>query len=70
MNDRISNLSVIVNGSSFRNAAEKMEELKNKRKNKYLNCSIGLHFNLTEGKPLSERIKHGKLTKDGEFLGK
>lgn len=32
--------------------------------------SVGLHFNLTEGQPLSEDIQQSSLVENGKFIGK
>jgi len=36
----------------------------------YFDCSIGLHFNLTEGRPLNPAFKGCNLVENGHFRGK
>ena len=39
-----------------------------KRKN--IRASVGLHFNLTEGKPLSVPISSSRIVEEGLYVGK
>lgn len=43
----IKSVSVIVNGANISQAAELIHEFKALRNESYLDCSIGLHLNLT-----------------------
>lgn len=52
-----------VNGSFFDEAIEMIKQTK------YENM-VGIHFNLTEGRPVSEEIRSvGRIVKNGEFYG-
>lgn len=60
----ITDTTMVANGEAIVTAVEMI--------NKYgMQENIGIHFNLTEGKPLTEEIKkYPKFVKDGMFHGK
>ena len=36
----------------------------------YLQCSFGLHFNITEGRPLNSNLVGSPIAPEGNFIGK
>ena len=36
----------------------------------YLQCSFGLHFNITEGVPLNSKLVGSSIAPEGKFIGK
>lgn len=59
----VTSVSVLVNGSGFQDAAERYAMIRGRE------VSLGIHINLSEGRPLSEDLR--LLTdSDGCFLGK
>jgi predicted glycoside hydrolase/deacetylase ChbG (UPF0249 family) len=59
----VTSVSILPNGFALDNALQRIRCLQNRR------ISCGLHFNVSEGKPLCEGLKH-LVGQDGSFLGK
>jgi len=59
----ITSVSVLVNGPAFPDAIRRIHFSSRKE------VSLGIHINLSEGRPLTEHLKH-LAGKDGNFLGK
>lgn len=66
----ISSVSVMVNGPNIQQAKEAIRQFQTDSQQRYLSCSLGLHFNLTEGTPFSNKVAGSSLAPNGLFLGK
>lgn len=64
MNDLITDTTMVANGTYFKEAVDYIQKYQ-------LQGKVGIHFNLTEGKPLTETIATlPAFSKDGLFHGK
>lgn len=66
----INSTSVLVNGEHVEEAARILKEILKQNPELERALSIGLHFNLTEGKPFSKSIRESQLVENEEFVGK